>query len=127
MYYMSYCNSALDSRDRRRIPARVLRLSGKDSHGNPGLGPPSPAIRPATGTASRRYATRLTPREYERTPVQRGGWCVESGLCLRSHTQSHLLVAGNKSGVSQKRFYRELIRKSDDRFDAHLSRLKKSG
>jgi hypothetical protein len=38
-----------------------------------------------------------------------------------------LLVAGNKSGVSEKRFYRELIRKSDDRFDAYLSRLKKSG
>jgi hypothetical protein len=35
-----------------------------------------------------------------------------------------LLVAGDKSGVSQKRFYRELIRKADDRFDAHLARLK---
>jgi DNA-binding XRE family transcriptional regulator len=29
-----------------------------------------------------------------------------------------LLVAGDKSGVSEKRFYRELIRKADDRFDA---------
>lgn len=36
-----------------------------------------------------------------------------------------LLVAGDKSGVSKKRFYRELIRKADDRFDAHLARLKK--
>ncbi len=36
-----------------------------------------------------------------------------------------LLVAGDKSGVSEKRFYRELIRKADDRFDAHLARLKK--
>ncbi|HMF78394.1 MAG TPA: type II toxin-antitoxin system RelE/ParE family toxin [Bryobacteraceae bacterium] len=35
-----------------------------------------------------------------------------------------LLVGGDKSGVSQKRFYRELIRKADDRFDAHLARLK---
>ena len=35
-----------------------------------------------------------------------------------------LLVAGDKSGGSQKRFYRELIRKVDDRFDAHLNRLK---
>jgi hypothetical protein len=26
---------------------------------------------------------------------------------------------------SEKRFYRELIRKADDRFDAHLARLKK--
>src|SRR5438094_9951203 len=35
-----------------------------------------------------------------------------------------LLVAGNKSGQSEKRFYRELIRKADHRFDAHLVRLK---
>lgn len=38
-----------------------------------------------------------------------------------------LLVAGDKSGGSQKRFYRELIRKADQRFDAHLSRIKKEG
>jgi hypothetical protein len=36
-----------------------------------------------------------------------------------------LLVAGDKSGGSQKRFYRELIRKADDRFDAQLERVKK--
>ena len=36
-----------------------------------------------------------------------------------------LLVAGDKAGGSQKRFYRQLIAKADDRFDAHLERLKK--
>jgi hypothetical protein len=36
-----------------------------------------------------------------------------------------LLVAGDKSGQSQKRFYRGLIKKADDRYDAHLSRLRK--
>jgi hypothetical protein len=35
-----------------------------------------------------------------------------------------LLVAGDKSGVSEKRFYRELVRQADRRFDAHLIRLK---
>ena len=34
-----------------------------------------------------------------------------------------LLVAGDKSGGSEKRFYRELIRKADKRFDAHLARI----
>lgn len=34
-----------------------------------------------------------------------------------------LLVAGDKSGGSQKRLYRELIRKADERFEAHLRRL----
>jgi hypothetical protein len=36
-----------------------------------------------------------------------------------------LLVAGDKSDGSEKRFYRVLIRKADARFDAHLARLKK--
>jgi len=36
-----------------------------------------------------------------------------------------LLVAGDKSGMSERRFYRELIRKADDRFDAHVARLKR--
>jgi hypothetical protein len=36
-----------------------------------------------------------------------------------------LLVAGDKSGTSEKRFYREFIEKADDRYDAHLSRQKK--
>jgi hypothetical protein len=35
-----------------------------------------------------------------------------------------LLAAGDKSGGSQKRFYRQLIVKADKRFDAHLLRLK---
>jgi len=35
-----------------------------------------------------------------------------------------LLVAGDKSGVSQSKFYKRLIAKADDRFDAHLARLK---
>ncbi len=38
-----------------------------------------------------------------------------------------LLFAGDKSGGSEKKFYRELIRKADERFDAHLARLKKRG
>jgi hypothetical protein len=36
-----------------------------------------------------------------------------------------LLVAGDKSGISEKRFYRELIRKADERLDIHLARVKK--
>lgn len=35
-----------------------------------------------------------------------------------------LLVAGDKSGVSQKRFYKQLIAKADQLFDAHLAPLK---
>ena len=34
-----------------------------------------------------------------------------------------LLVAGDKTGTSEKRFYKRLIKKADERFDAHLKRL----
>lgn len=35
-----------------------------------------------------------------------------------------LLVAGDKSGVSQKRFYKMLISKADKRFESHLAKRK---
>lgn len=35
-----------------------------------------------------------------------------------------LLVAGDKSGASQTRFYKQLIAKADRRFSAHLQKLK---
>jgi len=35
-----------------------------------------------------------------------------------------LLVTGDKSGGSQKRFYKQLIAKADRRFSAHLEKLK---
>ena len=38
--------------------------------------------------------------------------------------QAILLVCGDKSGVSERKFYKQLIRKADERFDQHLARLK---
>ena len=38
-----------------------------------------------------------------------------------------LLIAGDKSGSSARRFYRALIRKADERFDRHLARLAEKG
>jgi hypothetical protein len=51
-----------------------------------------------------------------------GEWRV--AFAFDSKRQAVLLVAGDKSGVGEKRFYRELIRKADARFDARLARLK---
>lgn len=53
-----------------------------------------------------------------------GEWRLAFAFDPKRH--AILLVAGDKSGGSQKRFYRELLRKADDRFDAHLARLKNS-
>ena len=55
--------------------------------------------------------------------VAGGEWRVAFAFDLKR--KAILLVAGNKSGQSQRRFYRELIRKADERFDAHVARLKK--
>ena len=52
-----------------------------------------------------------------------GEWRV--AFAFDSRRKAILLVAGDKSGVGEKRFYRDLIRKADERFDAHLARLKK--
>lgn len=54
-----------------------------------------------------------------------GEWRV--AFAFDTKRKAILLVAGDKSGVSERRFYRELIRKADDRFDAHLTRLKREG
>lgn len=35
-----------------------------------------------------------------------------------------LLVAGDKSGGSESRFYKQLIKTADDRFEAHLAQIK---
>ncbi len=37
-----------------------------------------------------------------------------------------LLVAGDKSGGSQKKFYKDLIRRADERFHEHLAALEKA-
>ena len=51
-----------------------------------------------------------------------GEWRV--AFAFDTKRKGILLVAGDKSDVSKKRFYRELLQKADDRFDAHLARLK---
>ena len=52
-----------------------------------------------------------------------GEWRVAFAFDRRR--KAILLVAGDKSGGSEKRFYRELIRKADQRFDTHLARIGK--
>ena len=52
-----------------------------------------------------------------------GEWRVAFAFDIKR--RAILLVAGDKSGAGERRFYRELIRKADDRFAAHLLRLKK--
>jgi len=58
-----------------------------------------------------------------RFKISDGVWRV--AFAFDPHRRAVLLVCGDKSGGSEKRFYRELIRKADKRFDDHLARIKK--
>lgn len=51
-----------------------------------------------------------------------GEWRV--AFAFDPHRAAILLVGGSKSGTPEKRFYRELIRVADKRFDHHLKELK---
>ena len=50
-----------------------------------------------------------------------GAWRI--AFAFDPRRKAILLVAGDKSGGNERRFYRELIRKADTRFDAHLRRI----
>ncbi|MCC6142414.1 MAG: type II toxin-antitoxin system RelE/ParE family toxin [Candidatus Hydrogenedentes bacterium] len=58
-----------------------------------------------------------------RFEADRGVWRV--AYAFDPKRKAVLLLAGNKSGVSQKLFYQRFIAVADERFDAHLVRLKK--
>ena len=58
-----------------------------------------------------------------RISVAGGEWRV--AFAFDRNRAATLLAAGDKSGVSQRRFYRELIRKADHRCAAHDARSRK--
>jgi len=54
-----------------------------------------------------------------------GVWRV--AFAFDPNRRAILLLAGDKSGGSERRFYKQLIAKADRRFDTHLARLKHKG
>jgi hypothetical protein len=60
-----------------------------------------------------------------RFKVTNGVWRV--AFAFDPKRRAILLIAGDKTGASQKRFYKQLIAKADKRFDKHLSRLEVQG
>jgi hypothetical protein len=52
-----------------------------------------------------------------------GAWRV--AFAFDPKRRAILLVAGDKSGVAQKLFYKGLIARADSRFDDHLARMEK--
>jgi hypothetical protein len=52
-----------------------------------------------------------------------GVWRV--AFAFDPNRKAILLACGDKSGGSEKRFYRQLIEKADTRFDGHLARIRR--
>lgn len=75
---------------------------------------------------SRPYADTLNGSRYANMKELRfkaagGVWRV--AFAFDPKRQAIILVAGNKSGTKEKRFYKQLINKADKRFESHLSKL----
>jgi len=51
-----------------------------------------------------------------------GAWRV--AFAFDPKRQALLLVAGDKAGANQRKFYEKLIQTADERFDAHLEKLR---
>lgn len=59
-----------------------------------------------------------------RFTAEGGVWRVAFAFAFDPKRRAIVLVAGDKAGVAQKRFYKALIDKADKRFSAHLLTLK---
>jgi hypothetical protein len=57
-----------------------------------------------------------------RFAAENGAW--RFAFAFDTQRQAIILCGGDKSGGGEKRFYKRLIAKADDRFDAHLAGLK---
>ena len=58
-----------------------------------------------------------------RVDAGRGVWRI--AFAFDPERKAILLVAGDKKGKSQKRFYKELLRIANSRFEQHLTNLKR--
>jgi hypothetical protein len=99
---------------REEVQDEMLALAGLLEHYGPQL------ARPHCDTLS---GSRHANMKELRFRADDGVWRV--AFAFDPARQAVLLVAGDKSGVSQKRFYKTLIAKADKRFDAHLAALAK--
>src|ERR1022692_3730993 len=136
MIRMSYYERELGYRDRRCLRAGVVEIGDAFEPEFDGLHeevrieilalsrllqPFGPQLgRPRVDTLN---GSRHSNMKELRFSAAGGEWRV--AFAFDARRKGILLIAGDKSGGSEKRFYRELLRKADNRFDAHLARLER--
>ncbi len=60
-----------------------------------------------------------------RLSAANGEWRV--AFAFDTRRKAVLLIAGDKAGGGERQFYRRMIRRADERFDAHVARLEPEG
>lgn len=79
------------------------------------------ARRPRVGTLSGSKHANMKELRFDAAD---GVW--RAAFAFDPERKAIILVAGDKSGVSEKRFYKTLIDKADSRFSAHIKSLRKT-
>lgn len=101
---------------RRDVRIQILALSRLLQQFGPQLG------RPQVDTLK---GSRHANMKEARFSAADGEWRL--AFAFDPKRRAMLLVAGDKSGGSARRFYRALIRRADERFDRHLAWLAQEG
>lgn len=97
------------------VQDKALAVFGLLAHFGPGLG------RPRADTLK---GSRHSNMKELRFGVGAEAWRV--AYAFDPDRQAIVLVAGDKAGANERRFYEWLIRTADQRFDDHLRRLKEA-
>ncbi len=123
MFSMTYWLCEMARRDGRRVQARIRRASGRCADRDSGAFACATAVRSTAGRPriDALKGSRHPNMKELRFSAADGEWRV--AFAFDPRRRAILLVAGDKSGGSEKRFYRELIRKADSRFAAHLAQI----
>lgn len=99
---------ALDVQDKLLVMALLLKEEGPD------LGRP--------------YVDTLKPSEFANMKELRfsvGKSCWRVAFAFDEQRKAILLIAGNKTGANQKKFYKELIKTAEQRMTQHLANVPK--
>lgn len=83
------------------------------------LGPA--ADRPHVGTLKNPRHPNMKELRFK---ANNGAEVWRAAFAFDTHREAIILVAADKQGVDEKRFYKDLLKKANERFDRHLKSLK---
>ncbi|MET0264504.1 MAG: type II toxin-antitoxin system RelE/ParE family toxin [Duganella sp.] len=83
------------------------------------LGPT--ADRPHVGTLKNPRHPNMKELRFK---ANHGAEVWRAAFAFDTHREAIILVAADKQGVDEKKFYKDLLKKANERFDKHLKNLK---